>query len=153
MHTKTTLLAYLIIFIPLLFGYTLKSSTSNEKSNQVADTIQSPEKGTVYLYRVGRAVGAVLKTQIKVNGQDAGGTSNNSYFEWNLKPGVYTFSCFTKESNAIVEIDVKANEKYYLRQDTRMGLTNEGRVTLKEMDASKGEKEMEKCKKLVSIYK
>ena len=84
----------------------------------------------------------VGKTQIKVNGLDAGGTSNNSYFEWELEPGIYTFSCFTKESNAIVEIDVKSNEKNYLRQDIRMGLTNEGRVTLKQVDESKGIKKM-----------
>jgi hypothetical protein len=105
------------------------------------------------LYRKGRAVGMVGKTHIKVNGLDAGGTSNNSYFEWDLEPGVYTFSCYTQESNPIIEIDVKANEKYYIRQDIRMGLTNEGRVTLKQVDESKATKEMRKTKKLISIYK
>lgn len=153
MLKKANLIATLIICIPLLLGFTLQSNSIIEKTNSTNDTIKSAETGTVYLYRVGRAVGLVLKTQIKVNGLDAGGTSSNSYFEWNLEPGVYTFSCFTKESNAVVEIDVKPNEKYYLRQDTRMGLTNEGRVTLKQVDDSKGTKEMKNCKKLISTYK
>lgn len=90
---------------------------------------------------------------IKVNGQDAGGTKNGSYFVWELEPGVYTFSCYTKESSAIVEIDVKANETYYIRQDERIGFTNEGRVTLKEVNKSKGAEAVNKCKKLISIYK
>jgi hypothetical protein len=153
MRKKASLIASLIICISLQLGFTLKSNSIIEKTHSTSDTIKSAETGTVYLYRVGRAVGLVLKTQIKVNGLDAGGTSSNSYFEWNLEPGVYTFSCFTKESNAVVEIDVKPNEKYYLRQDTRMGLTNEGRVTLKQVDASKGAKEIKKCNKLVSIYR
>ena len=153
MKTKAGLITSLFLLIPLLFGFTLVFHQSVEKEISTTDTIQAPEKGTVYLYRVGRAMGAVIKTQIKINGRDAGGIGNNSYFEWELKPGVYTFSCYTKESNPIVEIDVKPGEKYYLRQDKRVGLTNEGRVTLKQVDETKGVKEMKKAKKNISSYK
>jgi len=153
MRKRANLIVSLFLIIPLFFGFSLKSNPGIVKGNTTIDTIQSPAKGTVYLYRVGRAVGAVVKTQIKVNGLDAGGIGNNSYFEWELEPGVYTFSCYTKESNPIVEIDVKSGEKYYLRQDKRIGLTDEGRVTLKQVDGSKGTKEMRKCKKLISSYK
>lgn len=153
MKTKTVLIVMLVMGITFLSGFTIESSSDIEKINSGLDTIQSPETGTVYLYRTGRAVGMVLNTQIKINGQDAGGTSNKSYFEWNLEPGVYVFSCFTKESNGVVEIDVKPNETYYLRQDVRIGLTNDGRVTLKQVDESKGTKEMKNCKKLISTYR
>ena len=153
MIRKTSLITIALISITFLFGFTIESNSNIETTSPVLDTIQSPETGTVYLYRAGRAVGMVLNTQIKINGQDAGGTSNKSYFEWNLEPGVYVFSCFTKESNGVVEIDVKPNETYYLRQDVRIGFTNEGRVTLKQVDESKGSKEMKKCKKLISTYK
>ena len=153
MKTKASLIATLFLIIPFLFGYSLRSDQNIVQTNTINDTIQIPQKGTVYLYRTGRAVGAVVKTQVKVNGRDAGGIGNNSYFEWELTPGVYTFSCYTKESNPIIEIDVKANEKYYIRQDQRMGLTNDGRVTLKQVDDSKATKEMKKAKKLVSSYR
>jgi len=153
MKTKANLIASLFLIIPFLFGYTLRSDQNIVKTNISSDTIQIPQKGTVYLYRVGRAVGAVLKIQVKVNGRDAGGIGNNNYFEWELESGVYTFSAFTKESSPIVEIDVKPGEKYYLRLDQRVGLTQGGRVTLKQVDASKGAKEMKKAKKLVSSYR
>ena len=154
MKTKINLIASLFFMIPFIFGFSLKSHPNFIKQTSTLDTIQtSQNKGTVYMYRVGRAMGMVLKTQIKVNGQDAGGLGNNSYFEWELEPGVYTFSCYTKESSPVVEIEVKANEKYYLRQDQRIGFTDGGRVTLKKVDDSKGSKEIKKAKKLVSTFK
>ena len=153
MKTKINLIASLFFMIPFIFGFSLKPNINTAKQTSTLDTIQNPQKGTVYMYRVGRAMGMVLKTQIKVNGQDAGGLGNNSYFEWELEPGVYTFSCYTKESSPVVEIEVKANEKYYLRQDQRIGFTDGGRVTLKKVDDSKGSKEIKKAKKLVSTFK
>ena len=153
MKSKAKLIATIFLIIPFLFGYTLRSNQKIVQNNTINDTIKIPQKGTVFLYRTGRAVGAVVKTQIKVNGRDAGGIGNNSYFEWELEPGVYTFSCYTKESNPIIEIDVKPNETYYIRQDQRMGLTNDGRVTLKRVEESKATKEMKKAKKLVTSYR
>ena len=128
----------------LLVEPTIAQSESFEKD---------PDKGIVYLYRPGKAVGALLKTQIKVNGQEAGGTSNNSYFKWELEPGRYTFSCYTKESSPVIEVQVEANQHYFIRQDEKLGLTEGGRVTLKLEDEKKGMKSVKKCKKkLVSIY-
>ena len=114
---------------------------------------KDPEKGIVYLYRPGKAVGAAVKTQIQINGQNAGGTKNNSYFKWELEPGRYVFSCFSRESSPAVEINVEANQHYFIRQDEKLGLTEGGRVTLKQMDENKGKKGVTKCKKkLVSTY-
>jgi len=153
MKTKIGLIVSLILFIPLFFGFTLVSNANIVKGNSTNDTIQIPQKGTVYMYRTGRAMGAIVKSQVKINGLDAGGLGNNSYFEWELDPGVYTFTSYTKESSPVVQIDVKANEKYYIRQDQRLGLTHDGRVTLKQVDASKASKDMRKAKKLISSYK
>ncbi len=152
MKTKIGLIASLILFIPVLFGFTLVSNANITKGNSTNDTIQIPQKGTVYMYRTGRAMGAIVKSQVKINGQDAGGLGNNSYFEWELDAGVYTFTSYTKESSPVIQIDVKANEKYYIRQDKRIGFTNDGRVTLKEVDESKAKKDMRKAKKIISSY-
>ena len=114
---------------------------------------KNPDKGIVYLYRPGKAVGAALKTQIRVNGQEAGGTSNNSYFKWELEPGRYTFSSYTRESSPVVEIQVEANQHYFIKQEEKLGLTEGGRVTLKQEDEKKGMKAVKKCKKkLISTY-
>ena len=152
MKTKTNLIVSVFFIIPFIFGFSLKSNPNIVKQTSTLDTIQIPQKGTVYMYRVGRALGMVVKIQVKVNGRDAGGIGNNSYFEGELESGAYTFSAFTKESSPIVEIDVKPGEKYYLRIDQRVGLTQGGRVTLKQVDDSKATKEMKKANKLVSSY-
>ena len=58
----------ILLFAVLCISQISLAQTENFEKN--------PEKGIVYLYRPGKAVGAVLKTQIRVNGQEAGGTSN-----------------------------------------------------------------------------
>ena len=59
-------------------------------------------KGVVYLYRLGRAVGAANATSIKVNSLEAGGTGPGTFFRWELKPGKYTFFASTGESSKTV---------------------------------------------------
>ena len=141
----------LIAILPLFTNCTGTSKASEEKSEAAKSFDKSEERGTVSLYRTGRAVGAAGSTQVKVNGQDAGGTGPSTFFKWDLKPGTYTFSAFTAESSKVVEIDVKAGEQYSIRLDDRMGLSS-GRVTLKIVDDSKGKAEVKKCKLLVSAY-
>ena len=83
--------------------------------------------------------------------RDAGGTGPGTFFKWNLKPGIYTFTSSTAESSATEQIDVKAGEVYYIRQDARLGVSS-GRVTMKKVDDDKGREEVEGCKWLVSAY-
>ena len=63
---------------------------------------------------------------------------------------VYFLSA-TDESSAVVQLDVKVGQVYYLRQDARIGI-NGGRVTMVEVESNKGKKEVESCKLLVSSY-
>lgn len=127
-------------------------SKAPEQQSAAAMGFQAPEgKGTVYLYRTGRAVGAAGQLLVKVNGNDAGGTGPGSFFKWDLNPGLYTFLSSTAESSATVQVDVKAGEVYFIRQDARIGISS-GRVTMKEVDSAQGMKEVKKCKLLVSSY-
>ena len=147
-----------LVFIPLMvislmtISCASTSKASEDKSTTAKEFEKHPEKGVVYLYRPGRAVGAAVSTQIKVNGLDAGGTGPGTFLRWELTPDIYTFSCFSTESSAVVEIDVKANEHYFLRQDERIGIAG-GRVTLVEQDESTGMEAVNKCKLLVSSYR
>lgn len=139
----------------LMFVFTSCASTSkatSDKDEAAKEFNTNTDKGIVYLYRPGRMVGAAGQTQIKINGQDAGGSGPGTYFRWELEPGTYTFSCYTSESSAVVELDVKPNKLYFLRQDTRIGI-NSGRVTLKEVDESTGKDAVKGYKLLISTYK
>ena len=147
-------LLWLIPIIALSYFATSCASTSKapeNKSNEAKTFEASNDKGTVYLYRTGRAVGAAGQLSVKVNSTDAGGTGPGTFFKWDLKPGTYTFASSTGESSAVVQLEVKAGQVYYLRQDARMGVAS-GRVTIKEVDSNKGQNEVKNCKLLVSSY-
>ena len=129
----------LILLISLLYTGCASTSKAPESASAQAKEFQAPEgKGTVYLYRTGRAVGAAGQLMVKVNQLDAGGTGPGTFFKWDLCPGVYTFMSSTGESSAVVQPDVKPGMVYYIRQDARMGLDT-GRVSMTEVDASKGQ--------------
>ena len=141
-----------ILIMTFLIGSCASTSKAPESKSNEAKSFNAPaDKGTVYLYRTGRAVGAAGQILVKINSIGAGGTGPGTFFKWDLKPGSYTFSSSTGESSAVVQIEVKAGQVYFLRQDARMGIDN-GRVTLKEVESNKGQKEVTNCKLLVSSY-
>jgi len=146
------------VLIPILVVSIMASScaatskASEEKSTAAKQFETLPEKGVVYLYRAGRALAAAVTTQIKINGIDAGGTGPGTFFRWELTPGTYAFSAFTTESSAVIEVDVKANEHYFIRQDERIGLSS-GRVTMVLQDEATGMSAVNNCSLLVSAFR
>ena len=141
-----------ILIMTFLLGSCASTSKAPESKSNEAKTFSAPaDKGTVYLYRTGRAVGAAGQLMVKINSIDAGGTGPGTFFKWDLKPGTYTFSSSTGESSAVVQVDVKAGRVYFIRQDARLGIDN-GRVSMKEVDSKKGQNEVQNCKLLVSSY-
>lgn len=128
------------------------TSKAPESKSAEAKSFEAPsDRGSVYLYRTGRMVGAAGQLMVKVNNMDAGGTGPGTFFKWNLKPGTYTFASATGESSAVIQVEVKAGEMYFIRQDARLGIES-GRVTMKEVSDSKGKKEIASLKLLVSSY-
>ena len=155
--TITRMRFYILLPLALLAILMVNSCASTSKatedSSQAAKQFEKhPEKGVVYLYRPGRAVGAAASSQIKINGIDAGGTGPGTFFRWELTPGNYAFSAFTTESSAVVEVDVKAGEHYFIRQDERLGISS-GRVTVVIQDEATGKAGVNNCKLLVSAYR
>jgi Protein of unknown function (DUF2846) len=141
----------IVVLGVVLAGCASTSKATVDKSDAAKSFDKSSESGIVYLYRPGRAVGAATQTQIKINGQDAGGTGPGTFFKWELPTGNYKFSCSSVESSAVVEVNVEAGEHYFLRQDERLGI-NGGRVTLKTVDEKTGMEAVKKYKLLISTY-
>ena len=140
-----------ILTIILFTGCASTSKAPENKSNEAKAFLAPDDKGTVYLYRTGRAVGAAGQLTVKVNSKEAGGTGPGTFFKWDLKPGTYTFASSTGESSAVVQLEVEAGQVYFIRQDARLGI-DKGRVTLKEVDSKKDQNEVKSCKLLVSSY-
>ena len=148
---------HLLFFLIVLFfsqgmGGCANVSTESVETSAAAKNFEPiPDKGVVFLYRRGRMVGAASATQIKVNGQDAGGTGPGTFFRWELSPGTYTFLASTTESSATVSLEVEAGKVYFLEQTERLGV-NGGRVTMNERDAKQAQSEVESCNLIVSAY-
>ena len=144
-------LSIIFLITLVLLGCATTSKAPSEKSEE-AKSFEAPEnKGSVFLYRTGRVVGAAGQLGVKVNGIDAGGTGPSTFFRWDLNPGTYTFLSSTGESSATVQLNVEAGEVYFIRQDARMGISS-GRVSMEEVDSNKGRNEVKDCKLLVSSY-
>lgn len=152
MISRKILLPFFVLVISLVFVGCASVSTAPSEKAEAAKSFEAPsDKGTVFLYRTGRAVGASGQLQVKVNGQSAGGTGPGTFFRWDMKPGTYTFLSETSESSAVIELNVKAGELYFVRQDARIGLDS-GRVSMKEVSDSKGKSEVKPLRLLVSAY-
>jgi hypothetical protein len=135
-----------------ILGGCASSSTVSVEESEAAKSFEAPEdRGVVFLYRTGRALGAANAIEVQVNGQAAGGTGPGTFFRWDLKPGTHSFYSRTGESSATVAIDVEAGQVYFIQQDARLGL-EQGRVTLREVDAATGQDAIKSMKMLVSAY-
>ncbi len=142
----------LVVLVLLGLGGCAKTSKAPTESSDAAKGFEAvDDKGVVYLYRRGRAVGAAMATQIQINGKDAGGTGPGTFFRWELKPGTYVFSAKTDESSAAIEVEVAAGKLYFVEQNQRMGLSS-GRISMDLRDESKGIAAVQGLKLLVSTY-
>jgi len=151
MNRKLFLVLLVVLVLLGLAGCAKTSKAPTESSDAAKGFEAVDDKGVVYLYRRGRAVGAAAATQIKVNGLDAGGTGPGTFFRWVLKPGTYVFSASTSESSAAVELEVAAGQLYFVEQNQRIGVSS-GRVQMDIRDESKGMAAVQGLKLLVSTY-
>ena len=140
-----------LIAVTLLGGCAGTSKAPEEESAAAKDFRSVEGRGVVYLYRLGRAVGAAMAINVKINGMDAGGFGPGTFCRWELKPGKYTLHASTPESAATVSIDLKEGDVVFVEQNLRIGFTT-GRVTMKRVDPATGKAGVRSKKLIVSAY-
>ncbi len=147
-------IAFVIVSLAIaatVYGCASTSKADTDKSD-AAKQFEVPEgKGVVYMYRRGRAFGAAVQYQVKIDGMDAGGSGPGTFFRWELNPGTYTFASNSSESSAVIELDVEAGEMYFIEQNGKIGL-NDARMKLDLRSDKEGIREVKGCKLLVSSY-
>ncbi len=149
---KFSYLLSAVFLSSLMWSCASTSKASSEKDAAAKEFAVPADKGVVYLYRVGRAVGAAGTTAIQVNGRDAGAMGPGTFMRWELPTDTYVFSSKTSESSATVEIDVEAGKSYFIKHNVHIGL-NDARVSMKEVSESEGKKVVSGSKLLVSTYR
>ena len=151
--TKSLLFCvFLILGSIFLFSCASVPKASESADLEAKNFTPLTDKGSVFLYRTGRALGAALQYQVKVNGIDAGGTGPGTYFRWDLKPGNYSISSSTTESSATVQVKVETGKLYFYEQYNKLGLTQGGRIFINEVDEETGKAVVTGLKLLVSAY-
>jgi Protein of unknown function (DUF2846) len=149
----------LLIIFSMAVGSFLNSGCASgskatvEKDTQAKTFIPNETKGTVYMYRPGKAFAGGMLAPIKVNGADAGGMGPGSYFKWELDKGTYTFSTMMEGSSAVAELNVEAGQLYFLKMDYNINLVFGARAKMDKIEGTEGMKEVEKSKLLISTYK
>ena len=141
-----------LCLVLLLVSCASTSNASYDASLKAKEFNKVSNKAVVYIYRANRMFGAALSTNIKINGLDAGGTGPGTFFRWELQPDTYSFSCFSAESSAVVQLEVEENKHYFIRQDERLGW-NGSRPTLTKIEEVQAKNEIKKLKLLISSYR
>jgi uncharacterized protein DUF2846 len=102
------------------------------------------DKGTVYIYRESKMVGAAIGYTVSANGTPVAKLSSGSYFVYHALPDEVAFSAQT-EAKTSVTIDIKAGEVYYLKGTVGMGVLV-GHPHLVLVSADVGQSEITACK-------
>lgn len=127
------------------------SKADSDKSESAKQFEVPAGKGVVYMYRRGRAYGAAVQYQVKIDGIEAGGSGPGTFFRWEMNPGKYTFASNSSESSAVIELDVEAGNMYFIEQNGKIGLSD-SRMKLDQRSEKEGMREVKGCKLLVSSY-
>lgn len=153
MSIRNTILSCLLLGSLILLHSQCASTSkaSSEQSAEAKEFTAPADKGVVYVFRGGRLYGSGIQYQVKINGQDAGGSGPGTFFRWELKPGRYVVSSSTSESSAAIDLDVKAGELYFVEQLVKVGLSD-SRIKLDQVGTSQGKKAVSGSKLLVSTY-
>lgn len=100
-------------------------------------------KAHIYLYRH-ETYGAAIRMPVSLDGRIAGDTGPKTYFLWRVSPGKHEIASHT-ENTATLTIDAEAGRNYYVWQEVKMGMWA-ARSQLHEVDAERGQKDVNQCK-------
>lgn len=87
----------------------------------------------VIVYRKGCLYGNLAKFQVDVDGKNLSTLKNKDMYQFNLAPGAHMIG--PKQEKRQITLDVKANETYYVKYRTMIGLFG-ARPRLKVMTSS-----------------
>ena len=96
-----------------------------------------PDVAGIYVYR-NESMGAAIKMDVEVDGQNIGQTAAKTYLYKEVAPGKHIVTG-KAENNSSVEVNAIAGKLYYIWQEVKMGLMYAGNK-LQLMDEAEGQK-------------
>lgn len=134
----------LAVFLAMFFaGCATVPQASSELDMQAKSFVQNPDKATIYIYR-NEAFGGLFRMTVNMDGKHLGETAPFTFFKVEVDPGIHKIISFA-ETNAEINILVKAGKNYFVRQEVKMGIMSP-RSTLYEVGPIQGMAGVKECK-------
>ncbi|MCW8933857.1 MAG: DUF2846 domain-containing protein [Gammaproteobacteria bacterium] len=124
----------ILALFALLGGCAGIAKAPDHLDKQAKEFKAHPDYSQVYVYR-NESFGGAISMPVTIDGELAGTTGPNSFFKFNLLPGVHTIT--SQEDESKLKITTKRNELYFVWQEVKMGAFSAG-SKLQLVNASQG---------------
>lgn len=133
-----------VIFLAIFAGFfsSCASGPSYAEASSKFPPIPKGE-GRVFVYRPS-LFGAAIKPSVKIGGEVVGVSEGQGFLYSDQKPGTHEVSTTTEWKHK-TPVTVRAGEKSFVRCKMMIGVVV-GHVIPKQVDAKRGEAEIQKCK-------
>ena len=146
---KQGLMGLLLALAVLLTGCVSVPMASDAEDGAAKAFAAKPDRANVYVYR-NETFGAAIPMTVSINGRVAGQTGPQTYFMWEVEPGLHEISSHA-ETVSTIQITAQAGKSYYIWQEVKMGLFM-ARSQLQQMDEETGRKGVLECKRAQSQF-
>jgi Protein of unknown function (DUF2846) len=109
-----------IVFALCVSGCSLVPLADNTRDAELKTFPVVPDAASLYIYRDDPA-GALVRVDVKLNGELLGKTATLTYLHRTLAPGKHTIESVS-ENNAKLEVEAKAGQLIFVRQELTIGL-------------------------------
>jgi Protein of unknown function (DUF2846)/Prokaryotic membrane lipoprotein lipid attachment site len=109
-----------IVLALAVSGCSLVPLADNTRDAELKTFPVVPDAASLYIYRDDPA-GALVRVDVKLNGELLGKTATLTYLHRTLAPGKHTIESVS-ENNAKLEVEAKAGQLIFVRQELTIGL-------------------------------
>lgn len=120
---RSTVVKKLFVAVVLalgLSGCSLVPLADNKRDAELKTFPVVPDAASLYIYRDDPA-GALVRVDVKLNGELLGKTATLTYLHRTLAPGKHTIES-VGETNTTLEVEAKAGQLIFVRQELTIGL-------------------------------
>jgi hypothetical protein len=133
----------------LLTGCASVPMASDAEDGAAKTFAVKPDRANVYVYR-NETFGAAIPMTVSINGRVAGQTGPQTYFMWEVEPGLHEIGSHA-ETVSTIQLNAQPGKSYYVWQEVKMGVFM-ARSLLQQVDEETGRKGVLECKRAQSAF-
>jgi hypothetical protein len=132
------LMAFCLFTTALLSGCMTVPKASPDDDARAKTFAVRPDKANIYLYR-NEFTGHPFPFAVALDGKFAGETAMNTYFMWEVDPGLHEIVTQADEYVEKLKVNAEAGRNYFVWQEVKIGMTRP-RPALQLVDDQTGRK-------------